>query len=244
MSLTKSDIKFIQSLHRKKYRDEHQQFIIEGHKLLDEACRYAPESIIRLYSTPDAFEKIPKEFTNSTHIVEQKLLNQLSTLQHPQGILALCKPGIFRQQNDDKILVLDGIQDPGNMGTLLRTAAWFGFYHIKCSYDTVDVYNPKVVQSTMGAIFQVAIEYVDLANFLSETHHKIYGTLLNGTTIYAADLAQKSCVILGNEGNGIRTKHQSLIQEGLTIPRIGAGESLNVAVAGGIVMSEFARRNS
>jgi TrmH family RNA methyltransferase len=128
------------------------------------------------------------------------------------------------------------------MGTLLRTAAWFGFYHVKCSHDTVDVYNPKVVQSTMGAIFQVAIEYIDLATFLSETDHKIYGTLLNGTTIYSAELVQKSCVILGNEGNGIRTEQQSFIQEALTIPRFGEGESLNVAIAGGIVMSEFARR--
>ena len=138
-------------------------------------------------------------------------------------------------------MVLDDVQDPGNLGTIIRTAEWFGFQHILCSLGTVDAYNPKVVQATMGSLSRIEIHYVDLKAFIREAKIPVFGALLNGDSVYKTDWASEGLVVLGNEGNGISDELISLVDKPVTIPRIGNAESLNVAVATTIFCSEIAR---
>lgn len=238
-SLSKEQIKRIQALHKKKFRDEKQLFIIEGRRTIEEAIQHNPEGIKTIYSTSDEnFAGAPCE---TIHISAAEL-KKISTLKHPQSELAICKyisapnsasPGLK--------IALDKIQDPGNMGTIIRLAAWFGVDEIVASTDTVDCYNPKVVQATMGAIFNVKITYCELKSYLEETNQPIYGALLQGENIYSTSLQKEGILLMGNEGNGISDELLPLISNPITIPRFGAGESLNVAMATGILLSEFCR---
>lgn len=173
-------------------------------------------------------------------------LNKISTLQTPQGILALVHmptqqklyPELFKNKFS---LVLDNVQDPGNFGTIIRTADWFGIKHIICSEDTVDAYNSKTVQSTMGSLARVQVSYTNLETFLEEVDLPIFGALLEGKNIYNIDWKTEGIVILGNEGHGISNKLIEKITTPVTIPRIGKAESLNVAVSAAIFCSEIGR---
>ncbi len=140
-------------------------------------------------------------------------------------------------------IAIDGIQDPGNFGTIIRTADWFGVNHLVCSEDTVDVYNPKVVQATMGSLSRIYVAYFDLHEFLDDPGVPVFGALLEGKSIYETNFGNEGILILGNEGNGIRPQIISKIQFPITIPRFGEAESLNVAVSASIFCSEI-RRNS
>lgn len=223
--ISKAKIKQIRSLEIKKYRQLEGLFVAEGPKVIEELCKVCEPA--EVYEGEDA--------------------TKASFLQHPQGILALFKTDIF-----DKIipqsklkLMLDGIQDPGNLGTIIRIADWFGIDHIYCSNNTVDVLNPKTVQATMGSLARVKIEYCELEQLLDTMPKNIpiYGTLLDGESIYKTELTKEGIIVMGNEGNGISNEIRNRISKKLLIPSYpenrDTAESLNVAIATAIVCSEF-----
>lgn len=237
--ISKEQIKFVRSLHRKKFRDVHQQFIIEGHKMIEEAIFHAPESLVKVYGV----EKLPFELPEGVEFIEvnDKGIQQISTLKRPQGHLAICNYLPTSENRPGFFIALDTIQDPGNMGTILRLASWFGVFHILASKETVDIYNPKVVQASMGAIFTVKVEYTDLFPVLNELDSPIYGALLKGENIYTKEIKKEGVLLLGNEGNGISEELLPLVNQPITIPQFGHGESLNVAMASAVLLSEFSR---
>lgn len=239
--ISKNKIKWIRSLQMKKTRDEEGLYVIEGEKMIEEVISSFPERIHTLVHTAD-FK--PSCTLNSAEIycVNQLSLEQASGLKTPNKALAVLKK--INHPFPEKaqlIIALDGVQDPGNMGTILRIADWFGIDHIVCSPSTVEVYNPKVVQSSMGAILRIKIHYTDLDLFLSHYPEPVYGALLEGKNIYQTKLGEKGVILLGNEGNGISVKLQNKITHKISIPRFGHAESLNVSVATGIIVSEFKR---
>lgn len=238
-SLSKEHIKRILSLHKKKFRDENRLFIIEGRKIIKEAIQKKPEYIQTVYSTSTENYSSPQfEVVNIT----TNEIKKISTLKHPQGDLAICKYLEDKGETQSKFkIALDQIQDPGNMGTIIRLAAWFGVDEIIASPDTVDCYNPKVIQATMGAIFNVKITYCELKPYLEQTKLPVYGALLEGENIYKSNLQKEGVLLMGNEGNGISKELIPLISHPITIPKFGTGESLNVAMATGILLSEFCR---
>ena len=236
MHLSKAQIKWVRSLQLKKNRDAEGVFVAEGEKCVNE-LRNAFELV--LLATPDN--------ATSTEI------EQMSSLRTPQGTI-----GVFRKPasdtrypTDELILALDGIQDPGNLGTIIRTCDWFGIHNILCSHDTADCYNPKVVQATMGALARVRLHYVDLSQVLAAIKAQgapLYGTLLEGTNMYWSNAIpdkQHGVIIMGNEGNGISFAVRQLITHPLLIPSYPANavtsESLNVGIATAIVLAEFRR---
>ena len=237
--ISKSKIKFIRSLHRRKFREQHQCFIIEGQKLISEAFKHAPESVVTVYGTEALPFKVPG-FT-TFHEVNDRELQQISALKHPQKQIAVCSYLNHNDKTPDFYIALDTIQDPGNLGTILRLASWFGISYIAASKETVDIYNPKTVQASMGAIFNVDVNYIDLKPLLKSTKLPIYGALLKGENIYNTHIEKKGILLMGNEGNGIDSELLPYISQPLTIPRFGKGESLNVAMATGIMLSEFFR---
>jgi RNA methyltransferase, TrmH family len=238
--ISKNRIRFINMLSQKKQRIENNRFIIEGEKMVNEAIQWVPELIESVYVTSEF------EYTSSNHSFEieeinEKELKEISSLTTPNKALAVCKIPENKNIDSPLILCLDGVQDPGNMGTILRLADWFGIKDVVCSKNTVDCYNPKVLQATMGAIFRVNVHYVDLSNFLSEMELPIYGALLDGENIFENHYERRGIVVLGNEGNGISDEIKMHIQQAITIPRFGEAESLNVATAGAIILGAFYR---
>lgn len=244
--LSKSQISFLKSLQQKKNRKTHGLFLVEGIKSVLEfiTSGYVIETI---YYTP-AFapkllklsQKINFEETSATDIAK------ISSLTTPQDVIALIKiprwPALQTQTLQQCFsLVLDGIQDPGNLGTIIRTADWFGIKHIICSEDTVDVYNAKVVQATMGSLSRVNIHYLNLVDFIKSSNIPVFGALLDGANIYRTDFGKEGLIVMGNEGNGIRPEIQQLIKMPVTIPLLGKAESLNVAIATAIFCSEISR---
>jgi TrmH family RNA methyltransferase len=244
--LSKSQISLITALHQKKYRKEHQLFLVEGLKAITEflESKYTLHSIYCLDTlTPNLPKLSHKQKVFELTDIEFK---KISSLQHPQGVLAVLEMpkniNFLDKSIDDIVLVLDGVQDPGNLGTMIRTADWFNFKHVLCSLDCVDVYNPKVVQATMGSLARVDVSYADLSTVLKQTKLPIYGTLLNGENIFSTNFEQKGFLIFGNEGNGISEEIVSLITKKVTIPGGKKTESLNVAISAAICCAEV-RRN-
>lgn len=251
--ITRARIKWIKSLEMRKYRLQHNAFVAEGPKLVGELLPY---------STPLYVAAIKEWLEQNRHLlgavkevneVTQEELERASLLRTPQSVLAVMpipknlnlQPSIF---NEQLVLALDGVQDPGNMGTILRIADWFGIHHILCSDGTADVYNPKCVQSCMGALARVEVHYCNLPEVLREVQTPIYGTFLDGTDIYQEALSQNGIIVMGNEGNGISKEVAKLVNRRLYVPNFPKGsittESLNVAVATGIVCAEFRRRQN
>lgn len=238
--LSKNRIKLIKSLHLKKFRDENNLFIAEGEKIVTEVIENYPELIEYLYVTKDYNFFVKPQV--SYEIISELELKQISCLQKPNKALVICKMmDLTRSTNSDFHIALDAIQDPGNMGTIIRLADWFGVKSIICSNSTVDVFNPKVVQASMGSIFRVNFLYTDLINYISASNLPTYGAFLEGDTIYTKNLTPEGILILGNEGNGISEEVEKIISQKITIPRFGNAESLNVSVATGIILSEFFR---
>ena len=174
-------------------------------------------------------------------------LEKVSSLKTPQDALALINipkwPVLQHEQLKGKFsLVLDGIQDPGNMGTIIRIADWFAIGNIICSEDTVDAYNPKVVQACMGSLARVKVHYTSLTEFLPEIKLPVFGALLDGENIYSTDFGKEGLIVMGNEGNGLRPEVQRMVNRAITIPRIGKAESLNVAIATALFCSEITRK--
>jgi TrmH family RNA methyltransferase len=246
--LSKSQISFIKSLHQKKYRKESGIFIIEGIKSITEFINSSYQ-IHSIYYTVPYSALLPKDPTNiGLFEVTPIELSKISTLQTPQGILALVYIPVQQQINLESLensfsLVLDNIQDPGNFGTIIRTADWFGIKNIICSLNTVEAYNPKTVQSTMGSLCRVNIIYTELDAFLATSKLPIFGALLEGRSIYETNWGAEGIILLGNEGHGISEALLGLITVPVTIPRIGQAESLNVAVSAAIFCNELTRPN-
>ena len=248
--ISKNRIKLVQSLSKKKERDERGWFVAEGHKLVNDLLMVYP--CVMLFATSDYLSKYRGLInTDQVYEVDKKELNQLSLLCAPQSVIAVFEklhPVIDKTIISKQLsLMLDTIQDPGNLGTIIRIADWFGIENIICSKDTVDVYNPKVVQATMGAMARVKVHYVELEEFLSSlTDIPVYGTFLEGYDIYACDLNPCGVIVMGNEGNGISPSIEKFINKKLYIPNYPKSrettESLNVAVATAITCSEFRRR--
>lgn len=239
--ISKNNIKLIHALQKKKFREETGQFIAEGEKLVTEAIRWNASSIVHLYYTSEFHLEFPKDISISATLISEKELKQLSSLQTPNKALAIVRKPEYKNEKHNFYIALDGIQDPGNMGTIMRLADWFGVHEIICSEDTVDCYNPKVVQATMGAIFRVRVRYSDLRTELDKSELPIYGALLNGENVYGKELKPEGILLLGNEGKGISKELIEIIDIPLTIPKYGNAESLNVSTAGAILLSEFFR---
>lgn len=238
--ISKNRIRFIHALSQKKQRIENNRFIIEGEKMVQEAMLWIPSQIETIYATTE-FENTTQ---NSNVVIEEitdKELKEISSLTTPNKALAICKIPEIKPIISSLIICLDGIQDPGNMGTILRLADWFGIQDVVCSKNTVDCFNPKVLQATMGAIFRVNVHYVDLNDFLTKTELPIYGALLEGENIFENHYERKGIIVLGNEGNGISEDIKKHVQKAITIPRFGEAESLNVATAGAIILGAFYR---
>lgn len=239
--VSKNQIKLITSLQQKKYRFAHQLFFAEGIKVIQELVESNFE-LVHLFTTQNDFEKVSNE---QKTIIPEADLKKITALATPNSCLALFKiPAEKKIIESGLILALDSIRDPGNLGTILRLCDWFGIDQLICSKQTVDIYNPKVVQATMGSIARVNVNYIDLEKFVSQTQLPVFGTFMDGNNIYKTNLPQEGIVIMGNEANGISPEIEKLIQNRLTIPRFGTlqkTESLNVATATAIILSEFRR---
>ena len=251
--LSKAKIKLIQSLDQKKKRREERLFVAEGPKVVGDLMPYFS---CRLLIAEASWLALHPE-VNATEIIEvtNEELRKASFLKAPQEVLALFELPTYSTPHDvvnkELCLALDDVQDPGNLGTIIRVADWFGIRHIFCSIGTTDAFSPKTIQATMGAISRVQIHYVDLYNFLHRTRIEssstpIYGTFLEGKNIYREALSPNGVIIMGNEGNGISSKVEEMVTNKLFIPNYPEGcatsESLNVAIATAITCAEFRRR--
>lgn len=234
-TLSKIKIKWIRSLRQKKSRQKEGCFVVEGEKMVLELIETFPEKIRFICTLNDHFLGI------QCYKTDERGMKEISTLQTPNKLVAIVEIPALIPTQSDIILALDSIQDPGNMGTIIRTADWFGIKRIVCSKETVDCYNSKVIQASMGSIFRVAIEYLDLAEFIQSSNLPVLGALLDGENMYASQLPEKCILLMGNEGNGISTELIPHISHKVFIPRYGNAESLNVSIATGIILAELSR---
>ena len=237
--LTAHKIKILQSLDKKKFRQKYNLFLVEGNKTIKEI----PTSH---YLINEIYSINPSELSlgnlTATEISPAEL-KKISFLQHPKDSVAVCElREEFVETENGVQLILDGIQDPGNLGTIIRLADWFGISQIICSEDTVDFYNPKVIQASMGSFLRVNIVYQALEKYLTENQKPVIGTDMDGTSFYDYKFPEKFNLVLGNEGNGIRPEIENLLTDKITIPRFGkskATESLNVAMSAGIILGQI-----
>ena len=253
--ISKNKAKFIISLQKKKTRDEERLFIIEGDKVVKEFL-YAKIPVKSLIAKHEFLETIPADLTQFVEEIEyvtNEELKHISSLKTPHNALAII-PMVQRELKVSNILkgislALDFVQDPGNLGTIIRTAAWFGVKNIVCSNDCVDHYNPKVIQASMGAILHVNVYYSDLKNLLTganEMKIPVFGAMLEGESIYSHKLDNKGIILFGNESKGISDELKPFISEKIMIPGAGQSmpgiDSLNVGMAASVIVSEFFRR--
>ena len=249
--ISKNKIKYIRSLELKKNRNKEGKFVAEGFKVVDDLLALQPADLI--VATQEWLHG--KHLADQTEVIEvtEEELKKVSFLQHPQQVLAVfrqAQDGDFSINTQELSLALDGVQDPGNLGTIIRIADWFGITHIYCSQDTADVYNPKVVQATMGSIARVKVEYGNLLGLVESlpADVPVYGTLLDGDNIYQQQLENRGLIVMGNEGKGISPALAKKVNRRLFIPNFPEGrataDSLNVAIATAITCSEFRRTKS
>ncbi|TMU50872.1 TrmH family RNA methyltransferase [Flagellimonas algicola] len=239
--VTKNQIKLVTSLQQKKYRTQHGLFVVEGKKSVSELLA---EGLVpfKIFIDP-AFKGMDIE---EAVTVNNRDLKQMSGFTTPSGVLGVFHmPEPKEVQEADWVMALDAVRDPGNLGTIIRLCDWFGIKHLVCSPDTVDCYNQKVLQATMGSIARVQIDYVELPDFLKATKLPIYGAFMDGETIYQEDIPEKGILIMGNEANGISQEVEKTVANRVSIPQFGvqSAESLNVATATAILLNEI-RRNS
>lgn len=246
--LSKKTIKYIQSLSHKKFRDEHATFIAETPKIVEEflqADRYIFESV---FGTEQWFLKNQNLLKNLSEnkkvIVDESDLARISQLKTPHDVLAVInipQETIPEKMNELLVLMLDDVQDPGNVGTIIRIADWFGIKNIFCSPATANAFNPKVVQATMGSLAHVNVFYTDLETMIAKLKRPLIAASLDGDSIYNEEFAGESILLIGNEANGISDHLLKLATKKITIPRRGNAESLNAAVATGIILSHLIR---
>jgi len=236
------DLKLIRSLSQKKFRTETGLFIAEGKKLVEEAI-LSDWDIHSIYSTDADFVATQRHSFQVTH----REMNQVSALSTASPYLAVLKQKEQRAsiENEKNILILDGISDPGNLGSIIRTAEWFGIHQIICSENCVELYNPKVVQSTMGSVFRVAVSVQSIALFIPELkklNYRISGADIRGSNVFSYDFATgRHAVVIGSESHGIRDEVKALLEDLITIPGRGGAESLNASIAAAIIMAEMSK---
>lgn len=240
--LTKNQIKLIHSLKQKKFRILHKMFIVEGVKVVREFLNSKYE-LVEVFSYDEVYRKYGSNFTE----VSSEELSKISNFTVASKVLAIFKiPSPLSVDWTGLVLALDSINDPGNLGTIIRLCDWFGINDLVCNETSVDCYNPKVVQSSVGSHTRVNISYLDLESVLSELK-PCYGTFMDGNSVYDQKLYEKGVIVLGNEANGISKEIESLVDIRLSIPRFGVNkktESLNVANAAAIILSEFKRKST
>lgn len=243
--LSKSDIKYIQSLSHKKFREQEHLFLVEGVKMVDELLKDAHQGIKKIYAVKEWESCHKHSIPNhvAVQVIEEFELQKISSQKTPQQVVALVdlpQKDVNKQLFSGVTIVLDRIQDPGNLGTIIRTCDWFGINNIICSPDTADAFNVKVVQSAMGSILRVNIFYTDLTNFLSKhADMPIYSAVLKGVSIHEMPLPTDCFIVIGNESVGVSEEILALTNQRITIPKHGNAESLNAAIATSIILSVF-----
>lgn len=239
--VSKNQIKLITSLQQKKFRQLHKLFIAEGVKVIQELLD-SNFVLEHLFVTESIFENIKND---SKSLISEAELKKISCLATPNNCLALFEiPEPELMASSGLIVALDAVRDPGNLGTIIRLCDWYGIEQLWCNEQTVDLYNPKVVQATMGSLARVKVCYLDLEKQIRETNLPVFGTFMDGENIYQKNLPNEGVLILGNEANGISSAIENLVTTRLAIPRFGKiqkTESLNVATATAIFLSEFKR---
>lgn len=244
--LSRNRIKYIQSLTRKKDREVHRSFIAETPKVVNEFLNssYKIEFILAeeqwISSHPDAFG-----YGSVVEVVREDELKKVSQLKTPHGVLAVVRMPEQQNMPDLKnrvVLALDDLQDPGNLGTIVRIADWFGVQDVLCSLHTADVYNPKVVQASMGSLAHVRVHYLALDQFLQEAAVPVFATAMEGRSIYGQQGIEEGIIVIGNEGKGISDEIMAVAGERLSMPRFGKAESLNAAIATGIILSHVVKK--
>ncbi len=233
--LSQPEIKYINSLKIKKYRSKYSEFIAEGDKIIKELIDKGIE-VVNIYT-------INNETFKGQHckIVSEDALNKITALQHHYNSLAVFKipDNKLEVKSDEWLVLLDDIQDPGNMGTIIRTCDWFGIKKIICSEGCVDAYNPKVVQASMASIGSIQIMEADLEKIITENKLSVYGAVLNGKNYHEQDFSNKGFILIGNEGHGINKNLQKKIIYPITIPKKGSAESLNAAIATALILDKL-----
>ena len=249
--LSKNKIKYIRSLELKKNRKEERAFVAEGHKLVGDLLGHF--SCKLLVATRSWMDVHPQVGADEVIEVTQEELTRASLQKTPQDVLAIFEQPDYPMNpeviSQSLCLALDDVQDPGNLGTIIRVADWFGIEHIFCSLGTVDVYNPKTIQATMGALARVKLHYCNLPSLIASLGDvPVYGTFLDGKNIYGEDLGTYGLIVMGNEGKGVSQEVADMVNKRLYIPNYPpqreTSESLNVAMATGIVCAEFRRRDA
>lgn len=235
--MNNNELKYIQSFAHKKHWDQESVFIVEGPKLLEEVLK-SDWVIEKMYATQE-WLNVQSNLNAPHELIDDILLGRISHLQQPNQVLAIVQKKKFTNPlvlKNQFTLMLDGIQDPGNVGTIIRTADWFGIQQIIVSPDTAQLYNPKVLQSTMGSFLRVRVEVQPLEEVLAVNKLPVYGALLNGENVFQSKMQKEGILVIGNESKGIRPPLLPFIQYPITIPNFGQAESLNAAVATGIIL--------
>lgn len=241
--ISKREVKYIQSLCQKKHRLHERLFIVEGEKAIDELLQ-SDWQVRQLYASSD-WMRTHEQTAVPVQEAGEEQLQQMSGLQSARSVLALVEMPAHREvpsQPEGFTLVLDTLQDPGNMGTLLRIADWFGIRQIISAEHSADLYNPKVIQSSMGSFLRVQVSYTSLKEWLGQYQSPIIGAVLNGPSVYEHATINQAALIIGNEGHGIQPDLVPFISQPISIPRLGKAESLNAAVATGILLSYLKRK--
>lgn len=250
MAISKNTIKFINSLRLKKFRQKYNNFIVEGDKIIREAMIESPDFIDAIYALPswDGQHDVSADLKERIYVVTAQELKKISALHTPNKVLAIMQmPQLtidWAQFNKGFSLYLDGIQDPGNMGTILRIADWFGITTVLCAKNCVDSYNPKVVQATMGAFLRVKCLELDVEEVRQQLPDlPIFGAAMDGTDVFQLPKPDNGLIVIGNEGNGMAAGTEALISQKIAIPAAAGSraESLNAAVATGIICAAFNR---
>ncbi len=246
--MTNNELKIYASLKHKKFRKEHGLFMVEGYKTIEELLK-SDLKLIKVLGASNALDRISDKWTNLKEQVSSKTMQRISNMKSASDIIAIVQLPIL--ENYDclgKTILIDDIQDPGNLGTIIRTAHWFGFNQIICSEKSVDLFNYKVIQASMGTVFKLKVSYANLENVISnfrKNNLRVLGTFMNGESIYNFKFTEQDVFVLGNEGKGISREVEGLLDQKITIPNFSKGdltESLNISIAGAVVCSEMSKR--
>ena len=241
--ISKNQLKLIRQLGQKKYRKQYNQYLVQGEKNVLELLN-SPLKAVDIFATQAFINTHQNQFPEVDFTpAEEESLTKASTLVSNNAAIAVVDmPKADLPNNTGLILALDGVSDPGNLGTIIRVADWYGIKHIVTSTDSADAYNPKTISATMGSFVRVSVSQVELPEYLQTLNMPIYGAFLDGQSVHTTDLSAKGVLLMGSESHGIREQCAKLVSEKITIPAFGEAESLNVAMATGIILDNFKRQ--